>query len=178
MAQKTVAGVDILYSNIRRQPDTGVIKFSGNLADITRWTDSALRKNVYSSDYNIKLNLNSQKAVSAGTFVYMAAEKFVIRRVTSTLSGVSNTVLRSGAAVGQANHGLHNNGHVRGSILKALSWTASGHELPTYTATINNTETTFAAEDLPTLAKPGELSYQTGDTGSVTQKDYEAKTNG
>src|SRR6185436_4435912 len=109
MAQVKVNGNAISYGDIRKQVDTGVIKFSGNLGDTTRWTDSALRKNVYSSDYNIKLDLATKKALSSGTFVYMAAEKFVIRRVSDTLSGVSNTVLRSGAAVGNANHGLHNN---------------------------------------------------------------------
>lgn len=180
MAQQKVNGNAIFYGDIRKQVDTGVIKFSGNLGDTVRWTDSALRKNVYSSDYNIKINLNAQKAVSAGTFVYMAAENYVIRRVTSTLSGVSNTVLRSGAAVGQANHGLHPNLKDRASILSALSWSATSTDLPTYTTTINNVDTTFSADHAaaPTLSVPGELTYQTGDTGTVTQKDYEARTNG
>ncbi len=180
MAQVKVNGNAIYFGDIRKQVDTGVVRFSGNLVNTTRWTDSTLRSNPVSSHYNIKQNSNTgaTKPYSAGTFMYMVANKYIIRRVSDTISGVSNTILRSGAAVSY-NHGLRPNLHVRASILQALSWDASTRDLPAYTATVNSTETTFSTDDAaaPSLATPGELTYKSSKITPV-QDEYAARTNG
>ncbi len=182
MAYQKINGNPIYIGDIRRQPDTGIVRFSGNLANTTRWTDGTLRKNPVSSNYNVKQTANSgvTKPYSAGTFMYMAVGKYIIRRISDTISGVSNTVLRSGAAF-PGSHGQHPNVHVRGTILQALSWDSSSRDLPAYTATLNQTETTFnadhAATPTVTLAVPGELTYRNSKPVPVSD-DYDAKTNG
>lgn len=181
MAQQKINGNPIYFGDIRKEPDTGIVRFAGNLANTTRWTDSTLRKNPVSSNYLIKQVSGVTKAFSSGTFMYMVANKYIIRRVSDTISGVSNTVLRSGAAF-PANHGQHPNVHVRGSILTALSWTRSaGHDLPAYSATIDNVETTFNADNAATptitLAAPGELTYKSSKILPVND-DYKSKSNG
>jgi hypothetical protein len=182
MAQGKITGGSFYFGDIRKSPDTGVIRFAGNLVNVDRWTDSTLRSNPVSSNYNIKQTSNSGagKPFSAGTFMYMNARKFIIRRVTDTISGVANTVLRSGAAF-PGSHGQHPNVHVRGTILSALSWDASTTDLPAYTATKNQTETTFsddhAATPTITLAIPGELTFKNSKPLPVNT-DYKAHTNG
>lgn len=183
MAVIKPSGSAIYFGDIRKAPDTGVVRFTGNLVNTTRWTDSTLRRNPVSSNYNVKqaANTGAYKPYSAGTFMYMAANKYVIRRVTDTLSGVANTTLRSGASF-PMNHGQYPNVRVRGSILTALSWTRSaGHDLPVYSATVDTVETTFSADNAakPTisLAAPGELTYRNGKPLPVND-DYKAKTLG
>jgi hypothetical protein len=180
MAQVKINGNPIYFGDIRKSVDTGIVRFAGALVNTTRWTDSTLRANPVSSNYLIKQVPGVTKPYSAGTFMYMAANKYIIRTVSNTISGVSNTVLRSGAAF-PANHGQHPNVHVRGTILQALSWDSSTKDLPVYTATLNQTETTFSADNAATptitLAAPGELTYKSSKLAPV-QDDYKAKTNG
>lgn len=183
MAQQKVNGNAIYFGDIRKQPNKGVIRFGGNVADTTKWDSRSLQKNPVSSDYNIKVanTTGAFKPLAGGTFLYMAQGKYIIRRVSNTISGVANTVLLSGAAF-PTNHGMHPNVHVRGTILTALQWSRSaGHDLPVYTATVDNVETTFNAdnETTPTitLAVPGELTYKSSKITPVND-DYKAKTNG
>jgi hypothetical protein len=180
MAYVRVNGNAIPKSDIRKAPDTGVVKYSGNLADTTRWTDSSLRANTVDSSYYIKPGTGVAKALSAGTFVYMDATKFIIRRVSDTISGVSNTTLRSGASDFGHRHAIHKSERARTTFLSALSWSRSASELPTYTATLSNHDTVYSNDHAarPTLATPGELTYSMGDTGTPVSDDYEAKSVG
>lgn len=100
------------------------------------------------------------KAVSAGTFAVMEAGSYIIRKVTTTLAGVANTVLRSGASDFGHRRSIHSIQSVRNSFLTTQSW-AYVNGVLTYTNTVTNSHTAYSADNAaaPTLAVPGELTY-------------------
>lgn len=159
--------------------DRGVIRRGGNIAS-TRFT----AKNVLGeSDYvssGVKLTTNSglAKSVSAGTFAVLAVRKYIIRKVTTTLAGVANTVLQSGASDFGNRRAIHKTESARTTFLSALSWTADNDGMPTYAFTKSQKNTAFGNDNAasPTLAVPGELVYIVGNTPVLD--DYAAKTLG
>ncbi len=183
MAIQTVAGNAIWPGSLNKAVNTGIVRHAGNLADTTLWTNGqALGKNPVDSSYLLKENLSTglAKAVTAGTFNRIpVAEQYIIMRVSTLITGIANTTLLSGASKIPNRKGLHFTEHVRTSFLSALSW-ATTEDLPVYTATVDNQDVTYSNDHAarPTLATPGELVYQFGDTGAPAQKDYEAKTVG
>ncbi len=120
---------------------------------------------------------DADKALSAGTFAYNN-ESPVAKRVTTSLSGVSNTTLRSGAAQPGLVRGIHKLEVVRTrrltTAIRAGYWNIfSGVFSPAPTVAVDTLATDEAAT--PTRSVPGELVYKTGAPEPV-QDNYKAKT--
>lgn len=122
-------------------------------------------------------NNDADKALSAGTFSY-SNQKPVAKRVTTTLSGVSNTVLRSGADQPGLIRSIHKLEVVRTrrltTAIRAGYWNIySGSFTTPPTVAVDTLATDEAAT--PTRSVPGELVYKTGAPTPV-QDNYKAKT--
>lgn len=127
---------------------------------------------------------DTDKALSAGTFAYNNPGP-IAPRVTTTLSGVSNTVLRSGAAVPGQIRSIHKLEVLRTrrltTAIRAGKWNIfkgaflnnqnQSADLPT--VAVDSLSSDNAAT--PTRAVPGELTYKTGAPIPVND-DYKAKT--
>lgn len=104
----------------------------------------------------------SVKANSSGTFALMAVGKYIIRRVTTTLAGVANTVLQTGAS-DFGRRSIHSVVQLRTSFLTSLSW-AHGTDLPTYTAVYSNQSTNLNYGQNSTATNP--VSQGTADSAA------------
>lgn len=158
-------------------------------------TSSTKLDNVGVSRYNkevfastVKDNSVADKALSAGTFAYNNQSP-VAPKVTTSLAGVSNTVLRSAADQPGLVRSIHRQEKVRttrtGTAIRAGYWniySGSWSTTPTTAVdafwdnagnTTSSTSTDQAAS--PTRAAPGELVYKTGKLAPVLD-DYDSKT--
>ena len=121
----------------------------------------------------------SDKALSAGTFRYNS-QRPVGMRVSSSLSGVANTTLRSGAGVPSQTRSINK----RESFKVVRTATAiRTNKYNRYTNTFENgfpvstTETPGTDNAAsPTRSAPGQLVYRTGSKVPVMNNDYKAKT--
>jgi hypothetical protein len=115
-----------------------------------------------------------------GNFATMTKGKYLIRRVTDELAGLSNTVLRSGGSEGYA-RSIHKVEAARSTrfatAIRAGYWDEF-NGVWTTTPTTANDFSTWGTDQAatPTYAIPGELVYRTGKPLPV-QDDYKAKTN-
>lgn len=121
---------------------------------------------------------DTDKALSAGTFSY-SNQHPIAKRVTDTLSGVSNTYLLSGAAVPGNIRSIHKIQSVRTrrltTAIRAGYWNIfSGTFSTSPVVAVDTFDTDDAAN--PSRSAPGELVYKTGAPVPV-QDDYKAKTN-
>jgi hypothetical protein len=121
-------------------------------------------------------NNSADKALSAGTFAYNNQAP-VAKRVTETLSGVANTVLRSGADQPGLIRSIHKLEVLRTrrltTAIRAGYWNIySGSWSTNPTVAVDTLSTDDAAN--PTRTAPGELAYKTGAPAPV-QDDYKAK---
>lgn len=121
---------------------------------------------------------NADKALSGGTFAYNN-ESPVAKRVSTSLSGVSNTVLRSGAAQPGLVRSIHKLETLRTrrltTAIRAGYWNIfSGTFSTPPTVAVDSLATDNAAT--PTRSVPGSLVYKTGKLAPV-QDVYKAKTN-
>ena len=120
---------------------------------------------------------NTDKALSAGTFSYNNQSP-IDKRVTTTLSGVSNTYLQSGAAKPDLVRSIHKLEVVRTrrltTAIRAGYWNIySGSFTTPPTVAVDTFATDEAAT--PTRSVPGELTYKTGAPTPVND-NYKAKT--
>jgi hypothetical protein len=131
---------------------------------------------------------SADEALSAGTFAYNN-QRPIAQRSTTTISGVSNTNLRSGANDQSSLRSIHRQEKVRStrttSAIRAGYWNIySGTWSTTPTTAVDNfwdnaaattsaTSTDQAAS--PTRSVPGELVYKTGKLAPVLD-NYKAKT--
>lgn len=121
---------------------------------------------------------DTDKALSAGTFSY-SNQNPVAKRVTESLSGVSNTYLRSGSSYHSDIHSIHK---IESVTTRRLTTAIRAGYWNIYSGTWTNPVTvgvdSFGTDDAanPTGAVPGELTYKTGAAVPV-QDDYKAKTN-
>jgi hypothetical protein len=120
---------------------------------------------------------DTDKALSAGTFSFNNRGP-IAKRVTESLSGVTNTVLRSGADQPQLIRSIHKLEVVRTrrltTAIRAGYWNIySG----TFTTAPTVAVDSFASDDAanPSRSSPGELTYMTGSPNPVND-DYKAKT--
>ena len=128
------------------------------------------------------------KPYSAGTFAYQAEGQYVIRSHSTKISGVTNSVIAIPGRVGKWNSINYLN-RLRGTVLRARTWTVNGLGLVKYTHTYTNTadmaysiddnaNSAVADQEAPTAMKrtlPGQLVLlETGAT--PTQKNYPAVT--
>lgn len=125
----------------------------------------------------------THKPYTAGTYGYMAKNKYVVKALSDTISGVANTVLYTGAAdYGRKPTYLRSG--IRTSFLYAYSWTADNEGAPTYAKTYQNrtpAQNDMNGQDeasvLVTRALPGELQFMYG-AKTPLQTNYPAKTGG
>lgn len=131
---------------------------------------------------------SADEALSAGTFAYNNTAP-IAQRLTTTLSGVSNTTLRSGANDQTSLRSIHRQEKVRTTrtttAIRAGYWNIySGTWSTNPTTAVDNfwdnagnttsaTSTDQAAT--PTRSVPGELVYKTGKLSPVMD-NYKAKT--
>lgn len=120
---------------------------------------------------------DADKALSAGTFSYNN-QRPVAKRVTTTVSGTSNTFLQSGASKPDNVRSIHKLETVR---TRRLTTAIRAGEWNIYAGTFGVDPTvavdTFATDEAatPTRSVPGELTYKTGAPVPV-QDNYKAKT--
>lgn len=176
MATKQVNGSAV--SNTSTRNDRGVIRRGGNIASTKFVAQNELGAagDMYASGVKMTNLSGLAKAVSAGTFAVMEVGAYIMRKVTSTLAGVANTTIQSGASDFGNRNAIHKIENVRGTFLSGLSWTKDHDGQPTYTFTKSETHTALGNDDAarPSLAVPGELVYVVGKT--PVQDDYKAKT--
>lgn len=184
-------------TNYSVQPN---IKGSGavnNSGVATRTGTSTKLNNVKTSRFNTTVfastvvdNSWADEAVSAGSFAYNN-QKPVAKRVTTTLSGVSNNVLRSGADQPTLIRSIAKQEKVRSNrVTSALrsnkynrvtgAWEA-GYPVVAVDnwfnpATNTSSATTTDTAATPTRANPGQLTYKLGNPVPVSNNDYKAKT--
>ena len=120
---------------------------------------------------------DTDKALSDGTFSYNNSSP-IAKRVTESLSGVTNTVLLSGADQPQLIRSIHKLEVVRTrrltTAIRAGYWNIySGTWSTNPTVAVDSLATDDAAN--PTRSSPGELTYMTGAIVPVND-DYKAKT--
>lgn len=152
----------------------------------TRISTTSLVDGVGVSRYNTGVfastvldNGSADEAVSAGTFAYNNV-KPIAKRVTTTLSGVSNTVLRSGADQPGLIRSIHKLETLRTrrltTALRANKYNRStGNWDSGYpVVAVDSLSTDTAAT--PTRAVPGQLTYKLGQPVPVTNNDYKKKT--
>jgi len=133
------------------------------------------------------VNDYATKALSAGTFRYNN-QRPLGKRLTSTISGVSNTVLRSGALVpslvttiNRSQVKDNTSTLVDGVRTRQQSTSFRDGEFNLYTGKYDPAPTVVADEyeadsaATPTRAVPGQLVFRTGSKVPVT-RDYAAKT--
>jgi hypothetical protein len=176
MATLQVGGSAV--TNTSTKNNIGTIRHGGVIGS-TLFTSHALGDNgkAYTSGVKMTNGSGLAKALEAGTFAYMAAANYVIRKVTSTLSGVANSVLLSGASDYGQRNAIHKSESARTTFLSALSWSANPGGLPTYTFTKSDQFTGFGNDDAarPSLAVPGELIILPGGK-TPDMVNYKAKT--
>lgn len=114
-----------------------------------------------------------------GTFATMTAGAYVMRKVTTTLAGQSNTMLRSGASDFGVRRSIHKLEHLWtlrvATAIRAGFWHIYSGVFTTAPTNADDAST-MGTDDAanPTLAIPGELVYRTGDP-LPTQDDYQAR---
>lgn len=165
-------------SNTSTRNNKGTIRNGGTIAASTKWQSKKVG-DTKNSPYGTwpKLGTAALSTVrSTGTFAVMAKNKYIIMKVTTTLAGLSNTTLQSGAADKGNRRKVNKVESMRTTFLSGLSW-AAGSNQPVYTSTNSNRNTAYGQDDAatPTLAVPGEFTYIAGGK-RPTQADYKAKT--
>jgi len=121
----------------------------------------------------------AHEALSAGTFAY-DNQSPVAKRLTSSLSGVSNTVLRSGAAVPENVRSIHKLETLRS---RRYATAIRNNKYNRFTGEFDGGFPVVAVDSLstdnaanPTRTSPGQLTYKGGALLPVTNNDYKEKT--
>jgi hypothetical protein len=156
----------------------GVVARGGSVASgkLTNVGVSRYNSTVFAS--TVVDNASADKALSSGTFSYQN-NKPVAQRLTSTISGVANTTLRSGADIPGQIRGI-NSRVVYRNRLDTTAFRAgyfnlyTGKYSPTPTVYVDSVGTDEAAT--VSRSSPGTLAYKGGALNPV-QKAYPAKTN-
>jgi len=114
------------------------------------------------------------KAYSSGTLAYQQAGNYVIRGVSTTLSGAANTAIQSPGSDNGRRRPIHYNEVVYTTHAPSGYYYHTG--LPVNGVT---TESGIFANDhaaRPTAAIPGELTLHQGALAAPTNFDYPART--
>ena len=120
--------------------------------------------------------------LATGTLGYLSAGNYVIRRVSSTLAGQANTVLRSGSSDFGQRRSIHKLEHMRtrkvATAIRAGYWDEHSGTFTT-APSVSDDASTFGTDDAanPTLSVPGELVYHTSAIIPV-QDEYATRTLG
>jgi hypothetical protein len=156
----------------------GVVARGGSVASgkLTNVGVSRYNTTVFAS--TVLDNSWADKAVSGGAFAY-GDKDGVGMRYTSTIGGVSNTSLRSGANVPSLNRGIH-----KLEVLRTRKFTTAirANKYNRYTGQFDSgfpavTVDTLATDNAatPTRSVPGTITYKLGQPVPV-EVNYKAKT--
>lgn len=169
-------------SEAAQKPNGGTVVNGGNIAGSAFVAQGRTLLGAHSGVHGAVVatggSTGTQKANSSGTLAKMTVGAYVMMRVTTTLAGISNTCLLTGAGDFGRNS-INYVRYLRGGTVKTMSWTTGTKDLPVYTVTYGNVATVdlSAGDDAahPTRAIPGEFTVkQTG--AAPVNKDYPAKT--
>lgn len=177
MATVQVDGVSAVTST-STDNNGGTIKANGTVSGTFAATSVVQEKTgVFAS--TVIDNDNADKALDSGTFAF-DNQRPVGKKVTSSLAGVSNTVLLSGAGNPGGIRSIHKVETVTTrKLTTALRENRYNEVTGEFDAGYPEVVTdTFDSDDAanPTMAVPGELTYKTGAANPVTD-EYAAKTN-
>lgn len=156
--------------------NSGVIKMAGTVAS-GLFVNSALGQTAYVGNSGLKPGMsNLHAALSGGTFAVMTAGAYIMKKVTTTIGGLSNTSQRSGGADEGQRHAVHYAESFKTTFLSGLSWAATPEGMPDYTFTTTTSTVNVGTDGAAraTMAAPGELVYSLGTT--PVQDDYAART--
>lgn len=188
MASKQINGSAVTATSTRNRG--GVVRAGGNAAASGLLTNKLPGEISRAFGSTIVANSVVGKALTAGTLAYRVGG--VIRKVTTSISGVANTILRSGASDYGRMRSIHKVEAQRASFLSGYSWAVDANGMVVYTPTVaaaganagwwsqaTDADGTSSSDDaaVPTRTAPGELVYRTGKRLPV-QADYSAKTGG
>lgn len=81
------------------KPYIGKVFAAGAISDTVKWADLSLRNSALNATTQTTTiaqtsTVGGQKAVSSGTFLYQAKNKYVIRGVSETINGVTSSIVR------------------------------------------------------------------------------------
>ena len=157
-------------SDAAQKVDSGVIINGGNIASnrSVAKTPAEILERPLSIGSRVVDITGVDKALTAGDFAKMTAGSYVMRRVTTTLAGVANTTLLTGASdFGRRS----NNSNLTVRFTKLATYSG-------LTGAATYTDYNYALTDdaaNPTRAIPGEFTIKEHG-GDPTNKDYGAKT--
>lgn len=181
MATAKVNGTDYTVQPNRKGSgavnNRGVTTRAGSSTTLANVTVSRVNTEVFAS--TVLDNSWADEALSGGTFAYNN-KRPVAKRLTTTLSGVSNTVLESGADQPGLIRSIHKLEVLRSrrltSAIRANKYNrVTGQWSAGYpVVAVDTLETDTAAT--PTRDVPGQLTYKLGNPVPVTDNDYHRKT--
>lgn len=166
-------------ANNYKTKSSATILGAGNFVSGNITNDLSIAENSYHHGRNNGLpyaaGIGHDKALSSGTFAYgPKANKWVMlgNSVTTELSGVSNSVLKSGAA-----HFFRKRVHfkttARTAFLSTLQWNSNEIEGPTYTLTISASNPNFLDDVAANLSRTQRSSLFYMVTGKLaTETSY------
>jgi hypothetical protein len=183
MATAKVSGVDYgVPPNVKSSGavnNRGTVTRGGSLASgqLTNVRVSRYNTTVFAS--TVLDNSWANKAVNGGTFAYGDRDG-VGMRYTSTLAGVSNNALRSGADVPSLTRSIHKHEVFRttktASGIRANKYNRyTGQWDGGYPQVVTDTPGTDTAAN-PSRTSPGQLVYKLGQPVPILNNDYKAKT--
>lgn len=134
--------------NAYKKRNAATILGAGNFTSGNITNSLTLAQNAYKTRKNgyplVSSTWGRDKALSSGTFAYMAATKYIMlgNAVTLTISGVSNTTLKSGGA-DFFRKPIPFKTTARTAFLSGLSWTATELEGPVFSFTVSASNPSF-----------------------------------
>lgn len=171
-----------LYNNVpvNQSADAG-----GNGGSVAKASSTSLLDGVSVSRYNdvvfgsvVVDNDDANKALSTGTFAY-DNESPIAKRVTTSLCGVNNSVLESGAAQPSLIQSIHK---IQSVTTRKLTKAIRQNKFNEYNGEFDSgypqvSVDTFLTDNAanPSRAVPGELTYKSGSPNPVND-DYKEKT--
>lgn len=175
MATQTVSGGTVTKATTKN--NHGVAKNVGLTASVLA-NQAIGGSNVGVFGSTVVDGADTDKALTAGTFKYNNKTP-IAKRVTGTLSGVSNTYLKSGAAVPGLVQSIHkieaSRTRRQSTSIRAGNWNIyTGKFSSPPTVAVDSFGTDVAAS--PSRDVPGQLIYKTGAPNPV-QDNYKKKTN-
>lgn len=148
---------------------------TGNVSEVLPITTSAYIGGSKSGLPIVSTTWGRAKALSTGTFCYgPTANKWIMKAnsVTTTISGVSNTVLTSGAADFRR-RSIPYKLTARTAFLSTLQWNSNEIEGPTYTLTISASNPSFGNDVAAVLSATNRSSLFYMVTGKLaTETSY------
>lgn len=179
MAIQQVDGNAVTLSSTNN--NGGSVLNGGSTAELTSLDLGYSNVGVFGS--SVVDGTDTDKALSAGTFSYNNQSP-VAKRLTDTISGVSNSYLQSGAAVPGNIRSIHKLEVLRTrkltTAIRAGDWNIYTGKWATEPSVVVDTLATDDAAN-PSRDVPGELTYVAGTTTHTvlepTNDDYKKKTN-